>query len=903
MPLQYVRSPKGRDQLLYKGYLHKKERVIGGKTLWKCADYHKYHCTGRAHTCSNQVIKYSSHLHPPMNKASIEAKQVMPDMKEMGPSSQELTHKLAATNGDVLPGAVVSRKPSVQNVKQTIQRLRACLNAARQVASGVQPSSTAAEPVSKDPSSLPSFMSLNLDEPSDGHIDGSFIHHNKVQASHSTLIQTSREAGRQRFCLGTILSGEAPQEVLTRLSEAAQQWLCPHEHNKDQIVDMVVMEQFLSVLPMDMQMWVRTREPGGSKEAAQLAETYFRELEPAKTTQDPITFEDVSVHFTEEEWALLGHREKSLYWNVMHQNYDNVAWLAEDGTDGKREEDKDAWQGTPGPVAELSEQSKEDISWSSEEDLIRGGCPEKQGESCSGKEGENMVICQNELRKLPRDGAIMLGLKTQCRCVDCEKWDESPTLNRQKSPDEEDPEPMVTSVGLHGRLEKKKKQNPEQSLIRGDQNSMERQQSKHSGKEKEEPIIFRNGLKDSGQSSQCSYPNGGDKDESLTHVHHLEIHNREGSEHMLLSEQFSGVSEEGISQSFEQDFQLNPMHTYSEVSPTELTYSEVSPTSALISKNQNIMESQQACSSGKQEGQDKSLGSGTIGLRVLKEDGLHHNAQPGLETQPMGTNCGGQDEFSKYISRPKSTLGEDLYSCPKCETQLAQRSDLVIQCGCPRSEKISGGLSAFIKHRKNDKKRNAFNRTTMQGINLRGKSTKRWNQENRCCRQCSFSELRRGLRRPQSPSSLKALQLSVGKETRPLGAGSSSSNPQGLKPEQRFSCLALLENTGAKPIVAQLMAVLQQVAVDTAEIKSAVSSLHTTITSIYNALGNLSGCTDEAEHRISDLEDTSRNTKAQLVQHCSDIKAIEAKLIGKAVQTNVIAGLWSSQKIKREARP
>lgn len=46
--------------------------------------------------------------------------------------------------------------------------------------------------------------------------------------------------------------------------------------------------------------------------------------------QLPITFEDVTVPFTEKEWALLEAREKALYWEIMKDNYDNVASLGED---------------------------------------------------------------------------------------------------------------------------------------------------------------------------------------------------------------------------------------------------------------------------------------------------------------------------------------------------------------------------------------------------------------------------------------------------------------------------------------------------------------------------------------------------------------------------------------------
>lgn len=49
---------------------------------------------------------------------------------------------------------------------------------------------------------------------------------------------------------------------------------------------------------------------------------------PSCLFQGLVTFEDVSVRFTEEEWALLGHKEKTLYWDVMQENYDNVAWMS-----------------------------------------------------------------------------------------------------------------------------------------------------------------------------------------------------------------------------------------------------------------------------------------------------------------------------------------------------------------------------------------------------------------------------------------------------------------------------------------------------------------------------------------------------------------------------------------------
>ncbi|XP_042311515.1 zinc finger and SCAN domain-containing protein 23-like isoform X2 [Sceloporus undulatus] len=116
----------------------------------------------------------------------------------------------------------------------------------------------------------------------------------KVKAAILRQDALARERWCHRFRHFCYQEAEGPRGAYSRLREVCHQWLKVKKHTKEQILELLILEQFLTILPPEIQSWVREVGPENCSQAVALAEDYLQMQRETEMQEKQMSFGEAS---------------------------------------------------------------------------------------------------------------------------------------------------------------------------------------------------------------------------------------------------------------------------------------------------------------------------------------------------------------------------------------------------------------------------------------------------------------------------------------------------------------------------------------------------------------------------------------------------------------------------------
>uniref|UniRef100_A0A8C4YFA7 Uncharacterized protein n=2 Tax=Gopherus evgoodei TaxID=1825980 RepID=A0A8C4YFA7_9SAUR len=123
----------------------------------------------------------------------------------------------------------------------------------------------------------------------------------KVKAAILRGCNISTEMQRLHFRQFRYQEAKGPREVCSRLRELSHRWLKPEIRTKEQIMELLILEQFLTILPEEIQSWVWVRHPETCAQAVSLAEDFQLGQREAGVWEQQVTVRVKVEEVTPEE--------------------------------------------------------------------------------------------------------------------------------------------------------------------------------------------------------------------------------------------------------------------------------------------------------------------------------------------------------------------------------------------------------------------------------------------------------------------------------------------------------------------------------------------------------------------------------------------------------------------------